>query len=294
VTAEGGAAAAVARWGAVAATVVVCVAAAGVHAVAAPTSEPEAAYWWAPEPVSGLIPVPGVPSNGLYVASSPTGPQAESAVRIRVPQSTGFVRLRLHVSLQERVGRPALVAYPATSHWQTGGPQPWSARPSYRASAKPTKGVFSDHGEIMTLTIPAHYAATGVVLLPDPSVSGTFTIAFTPPHAADVHAAATRTPTPSSSASATHRPTPTKSHHSATPSSSPSHPRKTHKPSKSPKPTPKPTTKANPSASASASPVAPSTSSDSGHGGLIAALVAAGALAATGAGVGVFARRRHD
>ena len=269
-TAEGGPAAAFARWGAVAATALSCVAVTSLSAVAGPAGEPEAAYWWQPEPVSGLFPVPGVPSNGLYVASSPTGPQAESAVRFSVANPTAYVQLTLHVSMQERVGTPAVIAYPATSHWQTGGPQPWSARPSYRARAKPVRGNFGHNGSLMTLTFPAHEAATGIVLLPDPKGSSkTFTIAFAPPHSADieVRATATHTPSPSSSQTPSHHPTPGKTHHSATPSSRPTHPHKTKSPSTSPSATSSPTTGTSPTPTGSATtPGAPSTQAHSEHG----------------------------
>jgi hypothetical protein len=266
----------VARRGAVAATAIGCVVTAGFAAAAAPSPEPAAAYRWQPEPVSGLIPVPGVPPNGLYVASSPTGPQAEAALRFSVPDPTSFVRITLHVSNQERVGRPAVVAYPATSHWQPGGPQPWSARPSYRTGAKPTKGIFSDHGELMTLTFPAREAATGIVLLPDPDASNSaFTIAFAPPHSTDitVRTTATQTPSASSSASPSHRPSPHKTHHSAGPSSRPTHPHKTRKPSKPPHPTRTPS-KASPSPSGTASPASPTPPADGGHGARTAVVIA--------------------
>ncbi|HVT65854.1 MAG TPA: hypothetical protein VHD81_11920 [Mycobacteriales bacterium] len=273
--AEGGPAAAVARWGAVAAAALGCVVAAGIYAGAAPNGDPEAAYWWQPEPVSGLIPVPGVPSNGLYVAASPTGPQAESALRFSVADPTSFVRITLHVSNQERVGKPAVVAYPATRHWQTGGPQPWSARPSYRSSAKPVGGVFSRHGEVMTLTFPAHEAASGIVLLPNPNVSNSFTIAFAPPRSADVTVRATPTnaPSASSSASSSHRPTPHRSHHTSSPSSHPTHPHKTRKPSKSAHPTRPPTT-ASPTPTGTPTPALPAGTSGSSHGAQIAVIIA--------------------
>ena len=49
---------------------------------APPPSSVRTAYWWVPEPVTGLIPAPGVPADGLYVASSPGGTQAMSALSL--------------------------------------------------------------------------------------------------------------------------------------------------------------------------------------------------------------------
>jgi hypothetical protein len=212
------------RWGAALAGIAACLAAAGFTiATAASTSPPEAAYWWQPEPVTGLIPVPGVPPNGLYVASAPSGPQAESAVRFNVADPTGEVRLVLHVSKQEQVKRPGILGYPATSHWSTGGPQPWSARPSYRSTAHPARGIFNAALTIMIITFPAAEAAKGIVLVPAGAKSGgqspTFTISFAPPSSNDVLVAGEPSPSAgpssnnpsSSSSSSSHRPSPTNS-----------------------------------------------------------------------------------
>lgn len=211
--------------------------------LAAPPSAPQAGYWWLPEPVSGLIPVPGVPSNGLYVASSPSGPQAESAVRLPVTNESAYVLLTLNVSNQERVGTPAVVGYPATSKWQTGGPQPWSARPSYRASATPAKGVFSDNGTKMTIAFPAQEAATGVVLVPDPrGASSTFSVSFAPPASDAIRMSPT--PHPSVAATRHHVPPSPGPTHRGSPSSSPT---TRHHPSRST--TAAPTTPASPRSS---------------------------------------------
>lgn len=181
------------RWGAVlAGGAVACLSLFASAPAAASSGTPEAAYWWQPEPVAGLIPVPGVPSNGLFVSSAASGPQAESAVRFAVADPSTRVRLTLHISSQERVGTPAVVGYPATSDWSTGGPQAWSARPSYRSHAKPAKGVFHTSGAnpTMTITFPAAEAPTGIVLVPAHAAVGgnapTFSVAFAPPAAADV------------------------------------------------------------------------------------------------------------
>ena len=276
-TAEGDAAATAARWGAVMVIALACVVVACGFAVAAPASEPQAGYWWKPEPVSGLIPVPGVPPNGLYIASSPTGPQAFSAIRFDVADKTAMVRLTLHVSPQEQVGRAAVIAYPATGNWQTSGPQAWSARPSYRTTTKPITGVFQGR-ELMTLTFPAREAASGIVLLPDPNAPNkTFTVAFTPPHAADVSIRSTATSPPStpSSARPSHHPKPTKTAHSASPSARPTHSHKTHKSSTSPSAAARPTTAPSPTTgpSTSSPPVSATAESDQGHGARTALLI---------------------
>ncbi len=202
------------RWGAALTGVAACLALGDVSVAAASSAgTPEGAYWWQPEPVTGLIPVPGVPSNGLYVASAPNGPQAESAVRFTVANPSGVVRLTLHVSKQEQVRKPGVLGYPATSHWTTGGPQPWSARPSYRARAKPARGQFDAALTTMTITFPAAEAAKGIVLVPGGSPtagqSPTFSVSFAAPTAADITVDAP--PSPTAAPSTQHPPTP--SHH---------------------------------------------------------------------------------
>jgi hypothetical protein len=223
-----------------------------------------------------------------------------AAVRFPVSSPAGFVRLTLHVSIQERVGRPSVIAYPATSRWQTGGPQTWSARPSYRSAGQSIRGVFTHNGSRMTLTFPAHVAAEGLVLLPDPNAPNkTFTIAFHPPQAADVSVRRTgHSPSPSPShRPPTHRPTPTPAHgptHSSRPSA---HPTRTHKTRKPPshRPTKRPShPPASPptSPTPTASPSAMAQSASSGNGTTVG-LVIGGVVLAGAIGGGVFAARRR-
>mgnify|MGYP001551728876 CR=1 FL=1 len=178
-----------------------------VSASAAPAGTPQAGYWWLPEPVAGLIPVPGVPSDGLYVACAPTGAQAESAIRFPVAVTDEDVELTLHVSAFTRFSKPEVVAYPATTQWQTGGPQPWSARPGYRTSGQTAVGEFDPAGNTMTIEFPASLAATGIVLAPATFKQPlpTFTISFAPPTAADITVTHDVRPT---SSPPTHRPPP--------------------------------------------------------------------------------------
>lgn len=227
---------------------------------------PQSAFWWIAEPIAGLIPVPGVPAGGLYIAAAPTGAQAESAVRIPLTAGAESVRLTLRVSALTRINAPYVVGYPATGDWPTGGPQPWSARPEYRTSAKPAVGVFDAGNKTMTITFPASEATAGIVLVPgsDQMLDPTFTVSFDPVTAADITVLDSVRPTSPSPVSAppTHRPThsPVASHRPspaasprASASSSPSH-----SPSHHPKPT-----KSHPSGSSPPSPTAPLTASAS-------------------------------
>jgi hypothetical protein len=134
-------------------------------------------------------------------------------VRFSVANPTGEVRLILHVSKQEQVKKPGILGYPATSHWAAGGPQPWSARPSYRSSAHPARGVFNAALTTMMLTFPAAEAAKGIVLVPAGATSAgqspTFTISFAPPSSNDVLVAGE--PSPSAFPSSQHPSSPSRS-----------------------------------------------------------------------------------
>ncbi|HEX3708055.1 MAG TPA: hypothetical protein VHV76_15620 [Mycobacteriales bacterium] len=201
------------------------------------------AYWWQPEPVTGLIPAPGVPAGGLYVASSPSGTQALSALSITTPIRSGFVRLLLQVAQRQVINPPDIEAYPATSSWQSGGPQPWSSRPRYDGSAPLGHGVYDAAQTRMSLIVPAAALAKGIELLPAPTpgttLEPTFAISFRSPLVTAVSLPSRPTPTasdssqstPSNSASPAHQPgsttpTPTHSphrHHRPSPTARPHH-----------------------------------------------------------------------
>jgi hypothetical protein len=201
---------------------------------------PQSAFWWIAEPIAGLIPVPGVPAGGLYIAAAPTGAQAESAIRIPLTASADSVRLTLQVSALTKITAPYVVGYPATGDWPIGGPQPWSARPEYRTSANPAVGVFDAGNKTMTITFPASEATAGVVLVPgsDQMLDPTFTVSFDPVTAADITVLHSVKPTspapvtappshrPTHSPVASHRPSPTASPRASaatSPSQSPRH-----------------------------------------------------------------------
>ncbi|HEX3900901.1 MAG TPA: hypothetical protein VHW74_17245 [Mycobacteriales bacterium] len=202
-------------------------------ASAAPAAIPQSGFWWLPEPIAGLIPVPGVPPGGLYIASAPTGAQAESAIRIPLAAGADRVTLTLQVSALTKLNNPSVVGYPSTGDWPTGGPQPWSARPAYRTTSTPAVGVFDAGDKKMTISFPASEATAGIVLVPGSTgqVAPTFTVSFAPPTAADISVSDTA---PSTS------PRPTTGI-------------QTHRPTHSPVATNRPSASPSPSASASAS-----------------------------------------
>jgi hypothetical protein len=180
-------------------------------AVAATIPAPQSGYWWLPEPIAGLIPVPGVPAGGIYVSSTPTGAEAISAVRIPLSADAHDVRLTLRVSALTKINPLAIDGYPATGDWPTGGPQPWSARPEYRSTSKPAVGVFDAADTTMTITFPASEATAGIVLVPATTqmLAPTFSVSFAPVTASDIAVLGIVQPTAPSPIPnpATHRPT---------------------------------------------------------------------------------------
>lgn len=265
------------------------------------TFAPQAGFWWVAEPITGLIPVPGVPAGGLYVASAPTGAQAEAAVRIPLPAGSKSVRLTLHVSALSKLNPPAVVGYPATADWPTGGPQPWSARPAYRAGAAPVVGAFSADDKTMTIEFPASDATAGIVLVPAVTsmVAPTFTVAFAAPTARDVTVLDTVRPS---------FPVPVGGSPRARPPSTPApSPRRTPSPaaSRQPRHTSSPAPSATPSASPSAHPrhasstpparaqsVAAESSRAASGDGTRNVVIAIGAAVVVAAGAALMWRRR--
>lgn len=271
---------------------------------AAATDAAQAAYWWQLEPVTGLIPVPGVPSTGMYVASSLSGPEAISTLRIDNGLGNSEVRLTLHVTQRQIVNAPAIAAYPVTSSWQTGGPQVWSSRPAYDSAARLARGQFDSGRTTMSLLLSADALSRGIALVPatasGSSIGATFAIVFAAPTTRDIRpvggepAQPSHSPTSSPSRSPTHSP-------SRSPSTSPSATHHaTHRPGH--RGTPSPSASAtHHRGSASATPTSPPSSSPptsraaarSSHGARDAAIVLIVIAAiAIAIGVTIAARRR--
>lgn len=262
------------------------------------------AYWWQPEPVTGLIPAPGVPADGLYVASSPSGTQAVSGVSITTPIRSGIVRLTLRVAQREVVNPPNIEAYPSASHWQTGGPQPWSSRPRYEGSAPLGQGIYNTAQTRMWLTVPAVALANGIELVPAPTpgakLAPTFAISFQPPLATAVSLPSASTPAPTPKPRASHTSPSTssssasRSHQPRSTTQTPTHSRDRHHASPS---TRLPNTVhpaapgATPSSSAPAAALPARAVDHDTRNAVLGAVIVAALIAAAGASVSW--RRRH-
>ncbi|HWA65796.1 MAG TPA: hypothetical protein VG899_05435 [Mycobacteriales bacterium] len=254
--------------------------------------------------------MPGVPAGGLYVASAPTGAQAESAIRIALPAGAETVRLTLHVAALNRINAPVVVGYPATGDWPTGGPQPWTARPAYRSNAAPAVGIFAPGNKTMTITFPASEATAGIVLVPGSSqmLAPTFTVSFAPPTSADVAVrGATRPGSPRpTTAPQTHRPTTSPAANNR-PSHSPSPSRSSSaRPARTSRPRPRPTASTTSPQRASTSPSSPARPAPSrpptavaadhtgsSHDGRDVAIAVSVAVVVAAAAMSLLLRRRH-
>ena len=250
---------------------------------APPPSSVRTAYWWVPEPVTGLIPAPGVPADGLYVASSPGGTQAMSALSLTGPIRSGVVKLTLRVAQRQVINPPAITAYAVTSSWQAGGPQPWSSRPRYGTAL--ADGVYDAEQTHMSMRLPAVALSRGIVLVPSTtegaSLSPTFAMSFQPPIATAVRpstaptsrAGHRHTPSPSGSPERSHSPG------SSTPTSSPT---RHNRPSATPRPrhTAQPATPTPPPSFSSPAPTSVAVTDSTGPSGLMVGVVLAAVLIA--------------
>jgi hypothetical protein len=270
-------------------------------ATAATAKATQAGYWWEPEPVTGLIPVPGVPAGGLYVASSPSGTLAMSALRISSGDE-GNVQLTFRVAQRQQVNPPAVTAYAATSDWASGGPQAWSARPKYADKPLANGSYDADRTE-MSLTVPADVLTNGIVLLPTATrgatLAPTFAISFAPPTARTVGTRPTPTARPSrgQSPTATPRGSPTQTRGPGSPTPSQLRHGTTATPSASGRPTHRrhhpPTTVATPNPSSPPPSVVTISGPSASHGVRDAAITVAVIVAVLVAVGGVALSRRR-
>jgi hypothetical protein len=136
--------------------------AAGVTAVSS-------GYWWEAESGVAAAPAPpNVPDGGLYVASSPSGPTAVSAVTFTLAADEGNPQLVLKVHSLDKGDTFAVDAYPTTSTWKAGSAQPWSNRPVPAAKAAPVHGVVSADATTVTfaLTDVTPGSSADIVIVP--------------------------------------------------------------------------------------------------------------------------------
>jgi hypothetical protein len=167
-------------------------------------------YWWEAETATTQLPAPPeVPAGGLWVSSTPAGPQSVSAVRFVLAPGYSAPVLTLKVASAQPAASVAVVACEATSSWKAGpGPSDWSGRPTSDCSRGSVPGVLGSAAAAMTFALAPllSHGSVDVVLQPAPPAPGgaspTFDATFEPVSPGEV-AATAPAPAPSTGSSAT-------------------------------------------------------------------------------------------
>ena len=163
-------------------------------ASAGPDPGVRSAYWWIAE--QGPLPPPAppqVPAGGLYVASTPGGATAVSAVHLQLAPGTAAV---LHLRPVMTTGTPSVLVCPVTAIIPQGtGPNAWDDRPSPTCPAAPVQAGPGGTDAVPTLDVrlDSLLSASGAIdveLLPgvDPATgqAAGFDLALAPLTAASV------------------------------------------------------------------------------------------------------------
>lgn len=175
---------------------------------AVPVTGLQSNYWWEGD-VSGsaALAPPTVPAGGLWVASDPGGPSAESALRFSLPAGSSRATLTLQVASADPAAA-AVVACPATSAWASGpGPSPWSSRPTSDCSAAAVTGTYAPDDRTVSFDLASLLVPGGevdVVIQAAPLGVGTpaESVTFEPVGPGDVAVAPLAVPASSSSSPA--------------------------------------------------------------------------------------------
>lgn len=118
--------------------------------VAAEAALDSAGWWYKPNQVPNNLAVPpappSVPSDGLFVASDPSGPFAVAAVRY---VANGPGKLTLDLAPEGNSGIPSVAACVALTRWDGSSAGRWEGKPIYDC-ARQSDGILSPDGSKMT------------------------------------------------------------------------------------------------------------------------------------------------
>jgi hypothetical protein len=124
-------------------------------------------WWWLPQQSTlpaGLPAPPGVPADGLYIASNPSGAEALAAVRFLLPAGATAGPLTLKVSGDVR-GTPVVAMCAITVDWQPAQGGPWSSRPTSDCSpGVAVAGTMAADGKSLTFGSPGRLVSAAGVL----------------------------------------------------------------------------------------------------------------------------------
>ena len=130
-------------------------------------------------------PNPSVPEGGLWVANDPTGAAAISAIRYRGDIGAGELVLRFAAG--STVVGPVIVC-PALSSFEPEQGGAWADRPAHDCDRMALSGRLLPDQSGLQFTIPQGFMPFGqrvldIVVLPDPSSGGLFSLYFEKPGA---------------------------------------------------------------------------------------------------------------
>ena len=158
----------------------------------AATTQVKSGYWWVAQPDGApLPPPPQVPSGGLWVSSTVSGPQSISAVRFTLAAGASQPVLTLKVHQAQPASQVTIEACSTSSNWKPpGSAGAWSARPTPACATGSVAGVLSADGTTMTFDLSLLQQPDNVVLQAAPSTPmPTFDATFEPLTASSVQPA---------------------------------------------------------------------------------------------------------
>jgi hypothetical protein len=130
--------------------------------------------WWSAQPAgSPLPPPPQAPKGGVWVASSPSGATAVSAIRFQLSDVESTPILTLTVERDTPPGIAGVIACVTKSpgEWKAVTAGAWSARPEADCASGQVSGVLSGDGKLMSFELYRIVSSNDVdvVFLPTPA-----------------------------------------------------------------------------------------------------------------------------
>lgn len=134
----------------------------------------DSAYWWIGQQTGAEPAPPQVPAGGLYVAGSPAGATAVSAVRLVL--NPGLTATALTLVSAQTISSLAVDASVTTASWKAGDNQSWAGRPA--AGAPLVHGVLQPDGKTLRFDLSAARCISVCSLVLTPGAGATFDAAF--------------------------------------------------------------------------------------------------------------------
>jgi hypothetical protein len=146
----------------------------------APAQAPDQQGWWWLAGATGIAP-PGVPDDGLYVASNPSGTQGVSALKFTLAGGGGAGTLRLDLAGAPS-GTPSIGLCVLSVEWTPAQGGALSNAPACAQGGATAAGLATADGQSYTFTVSGLVSdgVLNVAVIPSAD-SGTFSVAFKKP-----------------------------------------------------------------------------------------------------------------